>query len=394
MLRKIFTTSKLYGSNGPGIGQLLPRLSVLLATLPVVAYFILATHQEFVSDLRGSVTSIDKLLSAAIAIYLVIAGLVSLALGVYFIAQTITELKARRIIKRRLYLGQLDLETDDYITQSAVYLEMKTSSLGVFDLSTELVKQLDYWRIYDASFNCHSRQGVYRTYRTVYEARLSKPVPHLVFDSKAIKTWQFKRVYLKGQKLDLGLKFADYFSGYSAINCPADCLSFLTPSVLEAIIALGKCDIEILADRLLCYAPLTSTKKLDDFETRCQNLHQLLNDGLSSYQISQPKASAVGQFASRLRQDPVRWLMSIVTYLPLVGLAVLAVRDNLTSNTSMVEGLVVNGPLVEASAFLIAGMLGFGHATYKFLSVSHYNKHLSRELEDLRRPAAEDSGAV
>lgn len=135
-------------------------------------------------------------------------------------------------------------------------------------------------------------------------------MPHLVFDNKQAGGHQFRRIYLNSQKLSLDGNFDDYFATYSPEYHQIETLSFITPEVLWAMIELQNCDVEFLDDYLLCYAPLLRHDQLATFRQRCLELHIKVNDNLSDYVERQQKTVP---FARRLRKNPLRYILMILT---------------------------------------------------------------------------------
>ena len=369
MLRKIFTTSRLYGSSRPWASQILPRLSSLLATVPLIAYFFLFSHQELNQSPASGLDLLAKLLIGSLVLLLALAGLLSLGLGIYFLLELGKELRWRWIISQRHYSSELDLENDDLITQSVVYLEMKTDDKGVFDLSTEVIDQADYWRLYDAKFNFYSKLGSHQAYHTVYEARLCQAVGHLSFDTNARR--RYRRTYAQAKTVSLGQPFDDHFKLQVQPNLSDDSLTLLTADVQEACLAMKNCELEILSDHLLCFSPLLRAQELEDFKLRAEHLHQLLNNQLA--RLKPARSTAVSPLGSRLQQSPVRWLITALAYLPLIGLGWLAGSGNL-SNSQTETGLSI-----EVVVFLTGALLGFGHALYKYILIKRHNQQLASE---------------
>ena len=161
----------------------------------------------------------------------------------------------RRLLKRRHYQGSLDDQSLAWLNKSSVGVELD----GVD--KTGLIETGDGWRLYDIIFDHYRRTKHGASYKsresfyTVFEIGLRRSVPHLVFDDRIAKGRQFGRVYSKAQQLQLAPVFDRQFTSYAPKHYQIDTLSFITPEVIEAMLAMPGRDFEFLGDRLVCYAP-------------------------------------------------------------------------------------------------------------------------------------------
>ena len=229
----------------------------------------------------------------------------------WLIRQIARILHVRQIFQNRRYLGQADSHSKSQIAVSATNEELNQVD------KTSLIKEKQGWKIYDAIFYImrRTRHGSYKSkeaYYTVFEARLNRAIPHLLFDAQKAKGKQFGRLYLKAQRLALGGTFEDYFETYAPQYYQIDTLSFITPEVMEAMMAMAKYDIELLNSSLLCYAPLLEEKDLAVFEAHCLHLRRHINDNLRSYKddrLTAGKRQAdVTDFGKQLLKNPYRSL--------------------------------------------------------------------------------------
>ena len=225
---------------------------------------------------------------------------------------------AGKLIRRREYIGQANLNSKTLIhSSSAINAELnKVDWIG-------LIIEQDNLKIYDTVFEFYRRSkfGKYKSkeaYYTVFEARLKRTIPHLLFDSKLAKRRQFKRLYLKAQSIPLAAGFEDSFEAYAPKHYQIDTLSFITPEVIEAMLAMKEYDIEFIGDSLLCYAPLLEQEKLKAFQSKCLNLLSCLNDHLGFYQDSHlegaKKKTEVTDFGKELLKNPWRSLPMTVLF--------------------------------------------------------------------------------
>ena len=224
---------------------------------------------------------------------------------------------AKRLVRRRQYLkssrGSAEVQALTRIGQSAAVTEL--GKIG----QTGLIRAGDNWKLYDIIFNNSQprafpgRPNIQQSFYTVFEARLRRPVPHLVFDSKVAKKRQFNRLYVNAQWLPLESGFTDHFEVYGPKHYQLDALSFITPEVLEAMLAMPDRDVEFLDDSLLCYAPLLAANQLDDFQAKCQRLQHHVDNNLQSYRDSWLRRQARGEggvtdFGKQLLPNPYRHL--------------------------------------------------------------------------------------
>ena len=234
---------------------------------------------------------------------------------VWLLRQLLLYFQVRRILGSRRYIGEAGHLSASQIAAGAASEELDQLS------ATPLIKQGKTWKIYDAIFtimrrNRHGSHKAQEAYYTVFEAKLTRAVPHLLFDAKGAKGKQFGRLYLAAQRLQLGADFGNYFEAYSPKYYAIDTLSFITPEVMEAMIAMAEYDIELLNGHLLCYAPLLEGPALADFERAGLNLLRHLNDNLRSYKddrlAREARQSQVTNFGKQLLRNPYRQLPAAV----------------------------------------------------------------------------------
>ena len=248
---------------------------------------------------------------------------------------------AKRLVRRRQYLkssrGSAEIQAPTRIGQSAAVTEL--GKIG----QTGLIRAGDNWKLYDIIFNNSNprvfpgRPNIQQSFYTVFEARLRRPVPHLVFDSKVAKKRQFNRLYVNAQWLPLESGFTDHFEVYGPKHYQLDALGFITPEVLEAMLAMPDRDVEFLDGSLLCYAPLLAANQLDDFQAKCRRLQRHVDNNLQSYRDSWLRRQARGEggvtdFGKQLLPSPYRHLGLAITLGG--GIAALVV-DSLIESTQV-----------------------------------------------------------
>ena len=138
------------------------------------------------------------------------------------------------------------------------------------------------WKLYDLKIENHRLIFVLRySLYTVFEADLRQKVPHLIFDSAKSKRHQFKRVFKQARKLTLDSYIDKTFTVHAPDNHDIEILSFVTPEVVEAINNLKDYDLELVGDRLFCYAPFLRREELSGFQQKCSNLYWELVDNFT-----------------------------------------------------------------------------------------------------------------
>lgn len=295
MLEKLFKNRRIYSSlTFTGIFVILIYLLVaLIAIATLIAY---SFFNNIYKPLPYNSSFITLLVIALIALF--------------FVSRVILfTIYVKELIHKRSYLPLINLDTGNKITQSAIAFELKETSHQI-----QLIKQGGSWGLYDATFDICWR-GRYSSYKakeayyTVFEAKLDHISPHVIFDSVIGKKKQFKKLYLKSQKIQLGAGFDEHFETYVPQHYAMDTLTFITPEVMEKAAKIKDCDIELLQGSLLCYAPLLRDEQLTPFMQKCLALHKALNTNLSSYRDSWlGKEQGVTEFGKQLLKNPIKLL--------------------------------------------------------------------------------------
>ena len=287
-------------------------LSALQLSLYLVVVVLVLVTVSFELDLNTS-ASADELGLLRLGFSLFGLGLM-LWLLVGISGQIANRVRIARILRRRVYLvGGTKLPFKTWIRRSAVSEELR----GQYDKRPELISSLlyqqDNWRISDVTPLVGKERALKsRGFYTVFEAKLPRVVPHLIFDSHQAKGQQFERLFLQSQRLPgLAVGFDEYFKGYSPQGYQLDTLSFITPEVIEALTALKAYDIEFVANSLFCYAPLLPQAELADFRKKARQLWAKVNHNLANYKDDRLTGLArhndVTRFASSLLKNPWRW---------------------------------------------------------------------------------------
>ena len=275
----------------------------------------------------------------------------------YLLSQLIKASHIRRLFKTRNYLSAGSTGTK--IVKSAIGEELNRADL------VRLIKRRPKWQIYDTTFHLYDELDLgnqQEAYYTVFEAQLRRRLPHLLFDSKQAKKRQFRHLYRQAQELSLEGGINDYFDVYAPDYYDIDVLSFITPEVIVAILAMRDYDLELIDDGLLCYAPLLSSAEIKVFQQRCLHLFNHLDDNLSAYRDDRLKGKArrerVSPFARKLLQDPKPYLFYMLGSAPIAS-AALAIHIHLAVSEQLwqLAALVLINPffMVPMTTFVLAG---------------------------------------
>ena len=310
-------------------------------------------------------------------IYLVPAAyllfIASVGWVIWYIARTVVQAHhIKTLMKRRRYLGQIS--TQSQITKATISEELdKVDMAG-------LIAYGQSWQIYDVIFelyrkNKNGRYKVAEAYYTVFEAKLQRIIPHLLFDSKIAKKRQFKHLYASSQKLSLGAGFEDHFETYTPKYYQIDALNLMTPEVMEAMLALREYDLEFVEDSLFCYAPLLEGEQLENFQRRGLNLYAKFSHHLTLYRdqylsrINQKQS--VTQFGRRLLASPTKSIW-------------IAILSGLLLMVLVYLGMTVSKELLfnEVSLYALCFLIYFSASA---ITTVHKNKKREKEFLSAQR---------
>jgi hypothetical protein len=210
-------------------------------------------------------------------------------------------------------LARRDLQTDNYI---------RTADWSYTDLSYAVYQQ--------------TRNGEYKQatiYYAVMAAELPRVLPNVLFASRQDGSRQFKAKFAADQRHQLEGDFNDYFDTYFAEGYTIDSMSFITPDVMQALVAADKYDIEIVSNALLLYGPMSEADaQLQEMSRLIAAIKQTLLVTVADYRderlpedIGSQTVTAQGMF---LKQRQVHFTVGaavvIIYVLVRIGLAVFA----------------------------------------------------------------------
>lgn len=248
------------------------------------------------------------------SVIMAIIGLVVL----YYFRRFIQATYAWLITRKRKYIQ---------IPLTNIQSRFLTSALHQIDkdrdytVKNNIIAETDTWKLFDVeySFYRRSKHGRYKSkelHYTVFEIKLQRVVPHLIFDSKTAKGRQFRYSYLQSQRLSFEGNVDDYFDAYAPQFYHIDALSFITPEVLQEIVRMKNYDIEFLDNSLLCYGPLMDDGQVESFKQHGLRLHASVNDNLDTYRDDRlngkERVEGVTEFGRQLLLSPMKYVPMLV----------------------------------------------------------------------------------
>jgi len=254
-------------------------------------------------------------------------------IGLYLLTRTIV----RTIVANR-YI-------DQYV--AAPVVNLLPSSVAVTSINLQLneadrlmpIAVGNNFQAFLATFNfyVHTKAGSYvskEVYYTVLQVNLDRTLPHILFDSKTARGRQFKQLYLNSQRLSVQGPFDDVFDTYAPQTYAIDTLSFVTPEVMEALIAAKAYDIELFGNTLSLYAPLLDSQEMATLLAHGQSIAIELNDNIDTYRDNRltgnDRRTQVTAFGRALLRSPRKYIIwASVFAVPIIGLLILAIQaDN------------------------------------------------------------------
>ena len=239
-----------------------------------------------------------------------------------------TSIRTRYVTRRTLENNYIEpgnsVDIDKVLERSALATQHPTSVMSVI----HMLRKNAAWKMFDLifDFRVRGRSADYLSKHalyTVFDGQLVRQLPHMVFDSKTARGSQFRHLYAGAQRISLEGGFDKYFDVYTPQTYAIDSLSFVTPEIMEKLIAARNYDIEIIGDRLLCYGPLLEPQDLDKLQATGQELVVAFNDNIDSYKDDRLSGEArntqVTPFARTLVTSMFR---PIVAMLALIGIDV------------------------------------------------------------------------
>lgn len=199
----------------------------------------------------------------------------------------------------------------------------------------------DDWEYVEVGFKTSGQRGLSRlkhrvVHYSVMRVTLPRKLPNVVFDSLEHQQRQFRMVFEGSQYIRLEGNFNKYFATYFGKGYTIDDLSFITPEVMEALLAARTYDIEIVHNSLLLFGQIQTDPQtqLQDMSQAIHTIRQkLLNNILTyrderlPYDEGRRVVARAGMFLGKQTRLPLLFmaLLTIIIMLPLIILFVLAI---------------------------------------------------------------------
>lgn len=283
------------------------------ASMAGVALFVFAVNTPTVRD----VPMLPWLIFGGVA-------LLALLYGAQEIVQYI-------VVSRRIAsMDALEGQNEGTMPESQLFESVLYQELGG-KMTTMMIQYTDTSQLYDVKLDVYTstKYGDYKSrerYYTVFEYKLQRKMPHVVFDGVGAKRKQFGHIYVAAQKVALEGNFSKHFDVYMPEFYQVDTLSFVTPEVMQAMLALPNFDFEIKEDSLLCYAPLMGYEHIIAAKPHVETLYRVLNDNLDTYRDNRltyrQGKERVTEFGSSLLVNPNKYVPYIIVS-ALAGIVVL-----------------------------------------------------------------------
>lgn len=185
--------------------------------------------------------------------------------------------------------------------------------------SDNQVSQLELTFFYTRGSYEWPRFGSSKLYYTIIERPLSRALPHAYFKSTVHNSRLANFSHYKRQSIRLEGGFDQHYTMYAPLDYTIDTMSYISPEVMEKILACRGYDIEIRDSRVIVYGPLLTATQLAELEENLIQLAHALEDNIDTYKDSYATVEEQRtKFSKRLLQNPLDMRMFII-YL-LIGL--------------------------------------------------------------------------
>jgi len=178
-----------------------------------------------------------------------------------------------------------------------------------------------YFADYEFGVYEHTKHYNYKARRKFYMVRsitLPRVLPNVLFDSKKSHKDQFRLEFDPKQKHSLEGNFDEYFDTFFPPQYTIDSLSFITPEVMQAMIAAQNYDIEINGDQLMLIGPISASaeQQLHEIDMLSRAICRALLNNIKTYRDTRlPYAEgrqSVAVVGRRLRPKKIpRWTLYV-----------------------------------------------------------------------------------
>lgn len=190
----------------------------------------------------------------------------------------------------------------------------------------------DNWR-YET---CSTEYGNY----SVVQIKIDRRLPNIFFDG--LHNGRVERALMDaGQRLRLDVNFDDYVHAYSPYRYEIDTLALFSPEVLQVIMRLNFCDIELYRNTIYLYMPVIEPEGIAEFVGYGYALRDALAHNFHTYRDERIEYAegrrTVSVHASRLNQRKAAPVGSyyligvgvviVMMFIPVLILAIVSSRD-------------------------------------------------------------------
>jgi hypothetical protein len=184
------------------------------------------------------------------------------------------------------------------------------------------------WEYTDIEYAVYqqSRNGEHKVaiiYYAVMSMPLPRMLPNVLFDSLKQRGRQFKPIFDAKQEHRLEGNFDRHFMTYFAQDYTIDSLSFITPDVMEALIAADDYDVEIIGDQVMIYGPVYEpTLQIPEMIQKLQLIKKQLLDNILTYrdqrlpyEEGRQAVAPQGMFLKRRKESVWATVIFIILYI-------------------------------------------------------------------------------
>jgi hypothetical protein len=293
-----------------------------LMSVPTAFFVVFIVSQLFFSQLNSRLVGLYEDYPATVGIVL---GVVLLVIA----REILQTIYVRWVLWRSKKKHAMPIKTTSIENSTIV----EAAKDGYIKQRVVGIESQDNWKMYflDIDHCYKTKHGSLVAYKklthTVFEIQLSRTVPNVVFDNKKASGRQFNSVFLNSQKINLEGNVKLAYEIYSPKTYHIDALSFISPEVLEAIMKLGRVDLEFIDDRLLCYAPLLTKSQIAGYRDKCLDVFTAVNNNLDTYRDDRlsgvDRKTDITPFAKKLLKNPYRYLWQTIALVVAVALLII-----------------------------------------------------------------------
>lgn len=173
--------------------------------------------------------------------------------------------------------------------QAFIHVPNTMLELGKRDKIFNNIVSNNIWTFGDYSYSVYKKTKsdevkVYTVYYSVCYIQLPRKLPNVFFDAKKTKGREFKKRFDDSQRHSLEGNFDTYFDTYFPPHYTVDSLSFITPEVMQALIAAKNYDVEINNNKVYIYGSLQPMPdQLIAMTSAVQTIYTALLNNITTY---------------------------------------------------------------------------------------------------------------